>query len=602
MIKLYLKEGSDEYWGRSFRQVLSDSGIRVTFTQTIDTEDDSLYLLLGSEYLISRPKRYIVIQTLATSPHTLKSGIDAYWMTEEYLKLLRNAEAIWDCNQSNVEVWKKHYHCKQVYHVPFGYTGCLTVPDNTQGEQTIVNTSDNAHAIFVGGKRASQFTNKMNEVPKENQVGKGQKPTAGEKKYHIQYENSNDVKDLITRLRKIGKPAPPIVLISDFPDTQPNLPLIYCLRYNGFSCLVEKSRDASINSQCESLGCSVVPFIRLQKQLSKILREYTPTTKAPPKENWKQQFPPEIIKSLEESVTNKAEDSLQSNRRKKKRGKSLNLYYRNAIPMIEHELLVDGGISLKLGDVPDSDLPFVSVCTPTGNRRWIFCLAIRNFLSIMYPRDKLEWVILDDGEKDIQDIIPKDKSVHYEFIGGEGKERMSVAQKRNELVKRAKGEIIVFMDDDDFYLGESVLARVKSLLKYKNDGVRCVGCSEVASYDLQHGYAAICSNGESYLTESSMAFTRDFWEERPFQEVDRASEYRYFLEYRQSQIRTLPFQFITVALTHGQNTTGDVRSLSLYKKWQPSENWEATKEALNNIFDEETQQFLSYLKKMIPPK
>jgi hypothetical protein len=301
-------------------------------------------------------------------------------------------------------------------------------------------------------------------------------------------------------------------------------------------------------------------------------------------------------------ATTEVKQEKTSVKKKKKKSQSMVLYYRDPIPLIEHELLSDGGISLKLGDVPDSDLPFVSICTPTGNRRWIFCLAIRNFLSIMYPKDKIEWLILDDGEKEMSDVIPKNKSIRYEFIGGEGVDRMSVGEKRNELVRRAKGDYIVFMDDDDFYLGESVLARIKSLLKYKDQGVQCVGCNEVASYDLTQGYAAICSNGDSYLTESSMAFTRDFWLERPFRKTDQASEYQYFLEYRQHRIRTIPFQFVTVALTHGHNTTGDVRSLSLYKKWQPSENWEATKEALNNIFDEETQQFLTYLKRTIPNK
>ena len=92
MIKLYVKEGNDEYWARSVRQVLNESGIPVTLCHTIDPEDNHLYLLLGSEYLITKPKRYVVIQTLATSPLTLKSGIDAYWMTQEYLELLQKAK------------------------------------------------------------------------------------------------------------------------------------------------------------------------------------------------------------------------------------------------------------------------------------------------------------------------------------------------------------------------------------------------------------------------------------------------------------------------------------------------------------------------------
>ena len=160
-------------------------------------------------------------------------------------------------------------------------------------------------------------------------------------------------------------------------------------------------------------------------------------------------------------------------------------------------------------------------------------------------------------------------------------------------------EMICFMDDDDYYPPESILARVKALLKYKSDGVECVGCRDVASYDLKQGLCAICSNGEEYLTESSLGFTKTFWQQRQFRNGDCASEYRYFLEYRQECIRTIPFQFVTIALTHGTNTTGGVRDLDFYRKWQPSEDWESTKNSILNILDEETQDFLNLLKKLI---
>ena len=148
---------------------------------------------------------------------------------------------------------------------------------------------------------------------------------------------------------------------------------------------------------------------------------------------------------------------------------------------------------------------------------------------------------------------------------------------RNKLVELAETDIILFMDDDDYYSPENVLARTKSLIKYKDSGVKCVGCRDVAIYDLKNGLCAICSNGEEYLTESSLAFTKDFWKERAFRDGDMASEFRYFLEYRQEQIRNIPFQFVTIASTHGKNTTGGVRDLDFYRKWQPSEDWESTK-------------------------
>ena len=45
----------------------------------------------------------------------------------------------------------------------------------------------------------------------------------------------------------------------------------------------------------------------------------------------------------------------------------------------------------------NNDLPFVSICTPTFNRRPFFQMVIKCFLSQTYPIEKMEWVIIDDG-------------------------------------------------------------------------------------------------------------------------------------------------------------------------------------------------------------
>ena len=51
----------------------------------------------------------------------------------------------------------------------------------------------------------------------------------------------------------------------------------------------------------------------------------------------------------------------------------------------------------KILNFPIKNLPNISVVTITYNRRKLFKLAILNFLQTVYPRDKLEWIIVDDG-------------------------------------------------------------------------------------------------------------------------------------------------------------------------------------------------------------
>ena len=52
-----------------------------------------------------------------------------------------------------------------------------------------------------------------------------------------------------------------------------------------------------------------------------------------------------------------------------------------------------------------NELPFVSVCTPTFNRRPFWNQCIKNFLNQDYPLNKMEWIIIDDGSDKIEDLV-----------------------------------------------------------------------------------------------------------------------------------------------------------------------------------------------------
>ena len=58
-------------------------------------------------------------------------------------------------------------------------------------------------------------------------------------------------------------------------------------------------------------------------------------------------------------------------------------------------------------------LPFVSLITPTYNRRLFMPQAIRNYLNQNYPENNMEWIIADDGEDKIEDLITDIKGVRY---------------------------------------------------------------------------------------------------------------------------------------------------------------------------------------------
>ena len=51
------------------------------------------------------------------------------------------------------------------------------------------------------------------------------------------------------------------------------------------------------------------------------------------------------------------------------------------------------------------DLPFVSVCTPTFNRRPFIPIMFECFRNQDYPKSRMEWIIVDDGTDKIKDLI-----------------------------------------------------------------------------------------------------------------------------------------------------------------------------------------------------
>jgi GR25 family glycosyltransferase involved in LPS biosynthesis len=223
----------------------------------------------------------------------------------------------------------------------------------------------------------------------------------------------------------------------------------------------------------------------------------------------------------------------------------------------EHEK-VDDNYILKLPNIPNEELPCVSIVTPTYERRKLIYMAIRNFNDFIYPKEKLEWIILDDSKDSMEDIIPKDKRIHYIHIPNE---HYSIAKKRNMGADFANYEYIVHMDDDDYYPPESILARIKILMKYKDKGIECVGSSSIGIYNIMNKTSNIASDGDTSLSEASMAYTKNFWKQRPFNEEEERGEYRGFIFGRFEKIMDIPYAFIIIAFTHKQNFT-DLRKIN----------------------------------------
>jgi glycosyltransferase involved in cell wall biosynthesis len=169
-------------------------------------------------------------------------------------------------------------------------------------------------------------------------------------------------------------------------------------------------------------------------------------------------------------------------------------------------------------------LPFVSICTPTFNRRPFIPIIIKCFEHQNYPKDKIEWIIIDDGTDKIEDLVTHIPQVKYFKYN----EKMTLGKKRNLLNDKAKGDIIVYMDDDDYYPPERVSHAVDSLI---NSKALCAGSSAMFIY-FKHINKMIQFGpyGPNHSTAATFAFKRELLSKTRFDESSAVAEEKIFLQ------------------------------------------------------------------------
>ena len=193
--------------------------------------------------------------------------------------------------------------------------------------------------------------------------------------------------------------------------------------------------------------------------------------------------------------------------------------------------------------------PFVSICTPTFNRRPFIPIIIKCFENQTYPKDKIEWIIVDDGTDKIEDLvshIPQVKYFRYE-------EKMSLGKKRNITNEKAKGDIIIYMDDDDYYPPERISHAVTTL--QKNPKALCAGSSTMYIYfkhiDKMYQFGPY---GPNHATAATFAFRKELLQKTRFDEKAQVAEEKKFLkDYKIPFVQLDPLKSILV-FSHNHNS------------------------------------------------
>lgn len=490
--------------------------------QIPNTMDLDLVIMFGlNHYNGQMPKNYILVQ-LEQSP---ESG----WFGEKYLELIKNALVVWDYSFVNYQ--KLNQYNKQYYCLTLGY-----------GTQWIINnnrhTNNSCDVLFMGqlNPRRQLIIDQLRSNGiichiLENSWGKERLDQINGAKLIINihfYPTAILETVRLSYLLSLGKPV----------ISESSCDYVLDCQYGKYIELVDYQSlvEATISiiktpEKIETLLKKSQAFLTLKTNL--------PIDKISSKLN-------NMIQSPESVKIPSVDDYSQLDQL---------IANSNDIQQVKQSIK-NGSLVLHLNKYEDDDLPHVSIITITKNRKHLFQMPIRNWTLFEYPTDKLEWIIVDDStdDSDLTDILPNDPRIHYFKLNNQ----KDIGYKRNFAIKQTKYNYICMMDDDDYYYPISIYSRIAVLLS--NPQYSCVGVTDLDVYDIKNNSCARFIS--PYLSEASMAFTKYFWEQQPFSEKEHSLGEGYpFTKNRRNLLIKMPSCFNLIAITHGQNWTGDRRRI-----------------------------------------
>jgi glycosyltransferase involved in cell wall biosynthesis len=181
-----------------------------------------------------------------------------------------------------------------------------------------------------------------------------------------------------------------------------------------------------------------------------------------------------------------------------------------------------------------------------------------------YPKDRIEWIIVDDGSDPIEDIVATSgiPQIKYHRF----KEKMSLGKKRNTMhsLISQKTEYVIYFDDDDWYPHDRISHAIDML--EQNPTCMVAGASELYCYfkEIKEGLVGVPPQpaqlfqfgpyGPNHSTAGTFCFRRKLLTITRYDDNKELAEERDFLkEYTIPMIQLNPLKTILV-FSHEHNT------------------------------------------------
>lgn len=206
-----------------------------------------------------------------------------------------------------------------------------------------------------------------------------------------------------------------------------------------------------------------------------------------------------------------------------------------------------------------SSFPAVSCLMPTRDRRSFVPRALRQFLEQDYANSEL--VVVDDGDDPIADLLPLELRIRYFRLD----RPLILGTKRNLTAERARGEILVHWDDDDWMAPWRLSYQVKQL---RESGAEACGLARLYYHDPQAGRAweYVYSGARPWVAGNTLCYLRSFWAKHPFAAL-QVGEDNDFLWRHQPRLLVHDDTNFFVGTVHGKNTSPKRTSGGSWRPW-----------------------------------
>jgi len=212
-------------------------------------------------------------------------------------------------------------------------------------------------------------------------------------------------------------------------------------------------------------------------------------------------------------------------------------------------------------------MPKVSIVTITKDRRKFIPHLINSVAAQTWPKDDLEWVIVDDGEDKIQDLVQDIPYVNYRYVEGP----LALGRKYNTANALARGEYIFYFDDDDYSFPARITIGVQHLDRFPQAMI--VGSTGMYIYDSDLKKIYVCGPYHpNHATSGTWGFRRSLLSHTRYDDtITRTTEVNFTNNW------AVPIQQVgrnntIVATDHGGNNVSKKHLIKKAKKfYEPEE-------------------------------